>query len=205
MEQAGDRECGRLFSPGWPGQGLTFSAVSSPEAPCPHTLLAPVPSSSWHLTCVPWHCGHHLRSWLAASFCQNSVALHPHQPGNRWPSGCLATSLTTTPDLVPHTAPGLKVTEAGTGDQPRAELQGPMSGHRHPYVGLVPTLSPSSPDPNPLTGQSIVLDTGLPPRSPNLTFCIPKPLRPHWGQLGTLPISGRRSLFQSANPIGSLN
>lgn len=111
------RECGHLFSPGWPGQGLAFSAVSSPEDPCPHFILAPVPSSSWHLTCVPQLCGHPLHFQLA---CQNSVAPHPHQPGNHWPSSCLATSLTTRPDLVRHTAPGLRVREAGPGDQPRA-------------------------------------------------------------------------------------
>lgn len=91
-------------------------SLQSADPRIPHFLLAPAPSSYWHLTCVPRHCGHPLliipASCLILPEFRRPPSTSAWQPlAFPLPGNLMATR----PVLLPHTASGLKVRERGAG------------------------------------------------------------------------------------------
>lgn len=174
---------------------VPWAAFSVPRIPAPPSFWPLFHLLIGNSLVPPRHRGH-LLLFIPASclilpeFCSPSsiLAWQPltfQLPGNL---------MTTRPGLVPHTG-------KREGRRPALVISLELScrvqslGTGIPPVGPVATLPPSSPEPCPPAGQGIVLEAGCPLMSPHLTCYISKPLRTLWGQLGTLSIRGRCSLF----------
>lgn len=118
--------------PGFLGQGAAFSGPRIPtplhSGPCSIFLLAthlcPRQALWLPLRFIPVSCLI-LPEFYSPSSTPAWQPLTFQLPGN---------PMTIRPGLFPHTAVRQRAM-AGTGDQPRTQLQGPKSGHRHPPSG----------------------------------------------------------------------